>query len=638
MPKSTTRETALDITTPRAAPAWALLQRQLLEAQSRACEQFYARYFDDRGYLLCVPRWSGDDGPDDAIENVLNWTVLHALGGDDRVLALYKKALDGHFQQYTEAKTTEVELGRDGMYYQEFHVCFDWFHHGEAWSVIFLQGLSDPYDQKLIHRMRRWTSWYMGDDPHIPNYDKQHKVIRSFFNGSRGPLLRKATALDWAGDPIEVEGRFDAGHGETTFQEMLDHFRDYNDVVGDNHVNLGATTLGLAAYALTGEQKYRDWTVEYLDAWVDRARQNDDLLPSSVGLDGKIDSGYGWYGGVYGWGFSVMQIPWRGQVAHRAYHTRTPFSFANALLFTGDRTYTDLWRRMVDKVNSNAKEEGGQTLYPHMYGRLDRLERIQRGEALDDLPAEGPTGWYEYRPRKFAPSAQALWYWTLDRSWLDLGGETPPWVRYLDGQDPAYPETALRAELESLRRKVDGMRADHRAPDMSMSDDMHKYNPATVGALIQLMLGGMPTGRDVHVLHAQVRYFDPARRRAGLPEHVGALVERIADDAVTLQLVNLDPVDEKVVVVQAGAYAEHRIQRVRAEAVADGAAPSGDGILLGRAQSARPSDAPADATAPVDVEVNHRHFTIRLAPGAGTRLTLTLQRYANQPTFAFPWV
>ncbi len=121
MSRSTSRETIIDVMTPLAAPAWALLERQLLEAQSRACEQFYDRYFDERGYLLCVPRWSGDDGPDDALENVLNWTVLHALGGSDRVLALYKRALEGHFRQYTEAKTTAVELGRDGMYYQEFH-------------------------------------------------------------------------------------------------------------------------------------------------------------------------------------------------------------------------------------------------------------------------------------------------------------------------------------------------------------------------------------------------------------------------------------------------------------------------------------------------------------------------------------
>jgi hypothetical protein len=146
------------------------------------------------------------------------------------------------------------------------------------------------------------------------------------------------------------------------------------------------------------------------------------------------------------------------------------------------------------------------------------------------------------------------------------------------------------------------MRADHRAPDMSMSDDMNHLNPATIGVLIQLMLGGLPTGRDVAALHACVRYFDPARRRAGLPEHVGALVERISEDEVTLQLVNLDPVEEKVVVVQGGAYAEHQITRVQSTAV------------------------------------DHSHFTVRMAPGAGTRLTLAIKRYMNQPTFAFPWV
>ena len=129
-PRRTTRDVVIEATTPQPPPRWALLERQLLDAQARACEEFFNRYFDERGYLLCVPRWSGDDGPDDALENLLNWSILHALGADDRVLDRFKQGLEGHFRQYTEAKTTEVELGRDGMYYQEFHACFDWFHHG----------------------------------------------------------------------------------------------------------------------------------------------------------------------------------------------------------------------------------------------------------------------------------------------------------------------------------------------------------------------------------------------------------------------------------------------------------------------------------------------------------------------------
>jgi hypothetical protein len=613
----------IEADTPLAAPAWALLERQLLAAQAVACEVFYERFFDERGFLRCVPRWSGDDGPDDALENVLNWTVLHALGADDRVLALYKRALEGHFRQYTAARTTAVELGREGMYYQEFHACFDWFHHGEAWSVIFLQGLSDPHDERLIARMRRWASWYMGEDPHVPNYDQEHRVIRSFFTGSRGPLLRPATALEWAGDPIDVSGRFDALHGETSFQEMLDHFRDYTDVVGDNHVNLAATTLALVAFALTGESRYRDWLVDYLDAWVERTHANGGLLPSSVGLDGRVDSGYGWYGGVYGWGFSVMQIPWKGQVAHRAYHTRTPFSLANGLLMTGNRAYVDLWRGVIDVVNSHARQEQGRTEYPHMYGRLDRLARIQQGQTLDGLPEQGPTGWYEFRPDKFAPSADALFYWTQDPSALDLLDRRSAWVEYLAGDNPTYPETALRAALESVRQRVAGIRAYGRAPDMTMSDDMNGLNPCLTEALTQLMLGGLPTGREVHVLHAQVRYFDPEQRRAGLPTAAAALVERITEEGVVLQLVNLDPVTARSVVVQAGAYAEHEI--VEAHSAPVGAADSSPEAMT-------PSPSPEAAT-----RVGAPHLTVRLAPGAGTRLTLRLRRYAQLPTFAFPW-
>ena len=50
----------LTINTPLSPPAWALLQRQLLHANSKACREFYAKYFDERGWLLCVERWGGD--------------------------------------------------------------------------------------------------------------------------------------------------------------------------------------------------------------------------------------------------------------------------------------------------------------------------------------------------------------------------------------------------------------------------------------------------------------------------------------------------------------------------------------------------------------------------------------------------
>src|SRR5579864_7517539 len=121
-------EVTLSVTT----PIWALLERELLRANAAACQEFFARYFDERGYLLCVERWGGDDGPDDAIENCTDWPTLHALGAPDVVLRLYKKAWEGHLRQYTAARTREVPFARDGMYYKEFPVMFDWLHNGEG--------------------------------------------------------------------------------------------------------------------------------------------------------------------------------------------------------------------------------------------------------------------------------------------------------------------------------------------------------------------------------------------------------------------------------------------------------------------------------------------------------------------------
>ena len=132
------------------------------------------------------------------------------------------KAWEGHLRQFTEAKTVEVPFARDGMYYKEFPVMFDWVHNGEGLTVFNLTGLSDPKSYLFQHRVRRFAGFYTGEDPGAPNYDSQHKMIRSMFNGSRGPLMRPSTGLDWAGDPIEVEGRFDPGHGERTYEEMVE--------------------------------------------------------------------------------------------------------------------------------------------------------------------------------------------------------------------------------------------------------------------------------------------------------------------------------------------------------------------------------------------------------------------------------
>jgi hypothetical protein len=577
-------QVTLRVESPMAPPAWALLERELLRANVRACEEFFARYFDDRGFLECVERWGGDDGPDDAIENLTDWPILHALGASDSILRLYKKAWEGHLCQYTLAHTRDVEFARDGMYYKEFPVMFDWMHNGEGLTVFNLQGLSDPRDVRFRGRVTRYAGFYLGDDPGAPNYDRKHKIIRSLFNGSRGPLLRKATALDWAGDPIEVEHRFRPRHGESSYRLMLEHFKDYNDIVGDHPQNLSATTLALNAYMLTHELRYKNWILEYVGAWRQRMADNGGIVPSNIGLDGTIGGACGgkWYGGVYGWGFSVTN-PTTGRLEDRTRVHLGLIGFGNAYFLTGDDRYLDGWRRQIELVNSHARVVNGRTLYPHMYG---------------------DQGWYAYSPRKYDDGALELWYWSMrpdDRDRLTTTG----WLAFLDGKDPGFPERSLRTDFETVRRKLAGLRADRTTPDTRLADDPMEFNPATVGTLTHLMLGGILPGRTGAILHCRVRYFDPVSRRAGLPDDVAALVESLSADETTLTVVNVSQAEPRMVVVQAGGYGEHQFTSVVVN----------------------------DRTVPVD----RTDLTVNLAPGAGCRLVLKMRRYASAPTLAFPW-
>ena len=119
-------------------------------------------------------------------------------------------------------------------------------------------------------------------------------------------MLRKATAIDWVGDPFDVKG-FNAEHGESTFDQFLAHYQEYTDVAGDHFLNLVATTLPMNAYLLAGEPKYTTWILGYMDAWLDRMKQNGGIIPSFVDLDGTIGGADGkWWSNAYGWGFSPV--------------------------------------------------------------------------------------------------------------------------------------------------------------------------------------------------------------------------------------------------------------------------------------------------------------------------------------------
>ena len=108
------------------------------------------------------------------------------------------------------------------------------------------------------------------------------------------------------------------------------------------------------------------------------------------------------------------------------------------------------------------------------------------------------------------------------------------------------------------------------------------------------------------LLYSRLRYFDPEappRRPAARMWRCWSMAG--APTASPLTFVNISPSEARSVIVQGGAYGEHQIV-----AVSDG-------------KDARRSMRPS--------------FPLRLAPGAGARLTIRMKRFANDPTLSFPW-
>ncbi len=589
------------VDTPMAPPTWALLERELLRSSSEACKLLADWALDERGYLLHRPRWGVIDGPDDAIETFDNWPLLHALGGADSVLEDYNRAQEGHWLQYSELRTVKTDLAREGAYFQEFITMSDWAHTLEGMQSFLSLGLSTPEDQNFRKRMKRFAGLYMNEDPAAPNYDPVHKVIRSVWTGSRGPMMRKPTVYDWVGDPLS--GRFHFLHSASSTGQMLDfaahypkmlaHCENYTDSAGDSHLNLYATNLALNAYALTGERKYRDWLLEYMGAWQQRIESNGGNIPTKVGLDGKPGGASGqWWKGLYGWNFSNFDAE-VGYVKHRGNFYLGPWDgFGNAFLVTGDPAYIAVLRRQLDNLYEHKKIVDGKTQIPWNYGDPRGYKYSERAE------------WYNWTDKLPHNLLTEIYMWSMDRRDLERIPRQS-WIGFLEGTDPEYPEKILRLDLESVRKTARKIDEDPTTPDTRLADWFMSFNPARTESLNNLMLGGYYSTGVVRTLHSRLRYFDPAKRRSGPPEDVAALVDKLTAEVVSVTLVNLNPVHPRELIVQAGAYAEHQFTAVK---------------RAGQEQ-----------------QIDGSSIAIRLEPGSGDRLTFQMDRYANQPTLLPPW-
>ena len=222
-------------------------------------------------------------------------------------------------------------------------------------------------------------------------------------------------------------------------------------------------------------------------------------------------------------------------------------------------------------------------------------------EGFDDHPV-----WYGFRPREQDNMLELYWLsWKpADRARITSNA----WLDYLEGSAPDYPERALRSGLADIRRREQMAIDDPTTPDTRLVDDPMAMNPIQAGTmttLYRLMLGGIYIDRRAVVAYTRLRYFDPAGGRPGLPQDVGALVSAMSEDRLTLTLVNLSELDTRRVVVQGGSFGEHRI------------------VAVTQGGMRTPVDGPS--------------FEVVLSPSAGATLEIEQRRWADKPTYAFPW-
>jgi hypothetical protein len=620
-----------------APPAWAVLERHLFDLLDRAVEPFLERYTRPDGTLRWRDRLPAPtrDGADDFYEAFYNWPLLYLLGGGDTLLPLARRQWEAVTRQLTDL----------GLLQGEYERGYDQFHQSESYTYFYFLCLADPTDPQLVERARRFADLYLT----APNYDPGERLIRAPHNGSGGPrwgFMDGQPSMQYRPGSARYGLPYHDVPGVATFEDLKDpvlagrmgqvmHGRMGR---GDVAANLGVTSLVANAFLLTGDERYRRWVIDYVDGWVERARANGGLLPDNVGLSGRVGEYLDgkWYGGLYGWTYphGFYNLAMAAQVAAAA-----------ATLLTRQSTYLDLPRAQIDRLMALGQVDDPRrrdmSLREHWVGQLGGLAA---GEETFLVPyRHGDHGWFDYQPMSaIYPAA----LWSLSRGeadWARLevlrqrerydwrtvrtfrtkedAGHEQPWLRFLAGANPSYPEQILAASLEQVGWRLDQIRDDR--ADLTTVGIHHwqQLNPVTTEALVQLTLGAPQHVYNGGLLLAPLRYDDAARGRPGLPADVAALVRRADGAGCQVELVNLGARQGRRLRLTAGAFGEHRFGAFDYTAAASDAYPGAVGdyapavVPIATRRAPRP-DGPIE---------------VRLPPGRRITLTLAIERWANGP-------
>ena len=639
---------ATEITPP---PGWALMERNLIGLMEEAAPMMVKKYTEPGGALYYAEDF------DDLYEQFYNWGLLYAIGGDECLLDLAlqewnatTRISDDSFNHRLRHNNF-TKVFRPSMHNEFWNLeqAAEWHHLGEGNMAFYDFGVACPIISENVRRARRFAAMFIGEDPNAPNYDPAHKILRSPFHSSRGPRLHgdadmantMLLAGRWLGSEVNYYGVRASLYPIVEDLELnwFENPERREEIVKlfeklvlqcDTPNSLGATALVTNAYLYTGEQKYKQWVLEYTEAWMDRMRRNNGIMPDNVGPTGKIGDGRNgvWWGGQYGWnhyqGYNIM------------FHSLT-IAAECALLLTGDFSYLELLRSQIKLLLDNSiTREDGQLIMPTRYGPSGWQYDPPVGPSNDGLlPMRGAyTGPIPWRMQELAhlyhASMSAEDYELIttvragevERDWCEVGarggekngGETEfARFQYYDGQNPDWPEKILSAEYKWVLEAFEKIRLDDRDIREIIETNYFPANPVLTKGLTQVTLGAPQSVYNGGLLRATVRYFDQDLARPGLPRDVAALVDKLAPDRAGLQIVNLNRTETRNLIVQAGAFGEHQFTEVRF-------------------QETGQTD-PIDRVAPIDA----KYFAVQLPPSTAISLDIGIRRFVNNPSYAFPW-
>ncbi|MCY3551500.1 MAG: hypothetical protein OXH39_13650 [Candidatus Poribacteria bacterium] len=616
-------------------PTWAVLERELIDKINDAAPQVLKKYTRPDGtlYWPTHPDFQSFDGLDDAYESFHNWPLFYMLGGAAQFL------VDGQ----TEFDVITKDMTRFGsghdypMVVKEYQPGYDWFHQSEGNYLFYMLCMADPSHTKNVERAIRFAGFFLNEDPDAQNYDPEHKIIKCAMNGSKGPafwILERESFYPSMGYNlpfIDVPGctSRDVMLEREELRDLMGRIIYERQGKGDAVGNLAATTLATNAYMFTGEEKYQAWVQEYVDAWIERTKENGGIVPDNVGLSGIIGEHIDgkWYGSRYGWSWP-----------HGWHSVGQAVSVAaqNAALLHKDLTYMDFPRSQIDVLIQHGIEHNDQLYVPQKYGDPGIANYTPGPWMQYPITNEDGTtlqidGWFEFMPMHPSDVAH-LWAMSMDdadqqraeqiakktgskfdiNAWhhtKDSGGRDGGWLAYMRGDYPEYPETILNHNLSQVEQRLNYMENDEEDPAGYGDAYFQRRNPVTCEGLVQLTCGGPLPHYNGGLLVTRVRHFDAQQKRPGLPPDVGALVTEMTTDTTRLQLVNLNTTEPREVVVQAGAMGEHNFTSVNVN----------------------------DGQNRDTVPVNGTYLHIHLPPNTEIDLELGMERFVNAPSYRQPW-